>query len=201
MWAIYQEDGPGFEVSYITPDAATDKACRKSIEAALIASYRRAQGESPTGAFSRMIDGYQMSSYSSKKNRGGQLPDGEYEPYTDSGIPPLDWDASEEPIADDWMGLHWSEERPLREVSSEIPSNDGVYRIWKAAEPTPLHYIGESANLRSRLRTHSKERNSDLRYSYAAPGNIDQKHKRLEAETDLIGAHWLAVEEPPVDQH
>ena len=201
MWAIRQEDGPRFEVSYTSLEDAVTKQSRKSAEAALIASYRRAEGESPTGAFSRIIPGYKMSSYSRDEERGRPLREHESEPYAESGIPPLDWEISDDPIAPDWMGLDWSQPRPLAEVSSSIPAVDGVYRIWRSDVSTPLEYIGESANLRSRLRTHSRNRSDDLLYAYAAPKSIDAKHKRLEAETDLIGAHWLEVGESPADQH
>lgn len=201
MWAIRKQDGPAFEVSYITPAEATDKATRKSIEAALIASYRRAEGESPTGAFSRIIPGYRMSTYSKKGERGGPLPPDESEPYAEPGIPPLEWESAREPTAADWMGLDWSPSQQLTDVSTDVPTADGVYRIWDPEDPLPLEYIGESANLRSRLRTHSQNRSGDLVFSYAAPSIIDAKHRRLEAETDLIGAHWLATRESPRDQH
>ena len=201
MWAIHREDGPRFEVSYATPAVATEKAVRKSIEAALIASYRRVEGESPTGAFSRMIPGYRMSSYRKGEERGGPLPAGESEPYAELGIPPLDWDTYEDPTAENWMGLDWSRPETLADVSTDVPTDDGVYRIWDSDSPLPLEYLGESANLRSRLRTHSRNRRGELLFSYAAPGSVDAKHRRLEAETDLIGAHWLAVGAPPTDQH
>ncbi len=142
-----------------------------------------------------------MSSYSRDDTRGGPLEDGETEPYSESGIPQLKWQSHENPVASDWMGLNWSEPKSLFEVSAEIPATDGVYRIWNSAVPKPLEYIGESANLRSRLRTHSRERDDSLHFTYAAPSCIDAKHKRLEVETDLLGAHWLALEEPPIDQH
>lgn len=73
MWAIRQGVGDAFEVAFTTPEAAEDKAPRKSMEAELIASYRRAEGESPTGAFSRIIPGYRMSSYSRDDERGNRL--------------------------------------------------------------------------------------------------------------------------------
>lgn len=200
-WAIHQEDGPEFQVSYITPEEATDKATRKSLESALIASYRRAAGNSPTAAFSRIIPGYRMSTYRRKSERGGLLERGETEAYAEPGISPLDWDVHDDPRSTDWMGLNWSQSQDLSKVSTEIPSADGVYRIWDPDSPLPLEYIGESANLRSRLRTHSSNRHGDLCFSYAAPDFLEAKHKRLEAETDLIGAHWLTVQRPPRDQH
>lgn len=201
MWAVRQEAGPAFEVSYITPDEATDKATRKSLEAALIASYRRAVGKSPTGAFSRIIPGYTMSSYSKNEDRGGPLPGRESEPYAEPGIAPLEWQSYQDPTAVDWMGLEWSEPFELAEVSTTVPATDGVYRIWDSMSPHPLTYIGESVNLRSRLKTHKRNRRNELLFSYAAPDGIDAKHKRLEAETDLIGAHWFATGKPPSDQH
>jgi hypothetical protein len=142
-----------------------------------------------------------MSSYRKNEDRGGPLPEGDSGSYAEPGIPPLDWESYDEPTAGDWMGLTWTDPKPLSEVDNEIPAEDGVYRIWNADSPLPLEYIGETANLRSRLRTHSRERDVDLLFAYATPGSIDAKHKRLEAETDLLGAHWIAVRAPPSDQH
>jgi len=58
LWAILDNDGSGFELSYTTPDRAADDQQRKGLEAGLIASYRLAAGESPPANFGRMIDGY-----------------------------------------------------------------------------------------------------------------------------------------------
>lgn len=200
LWAIRQEDGPVFEASVAAPSEAADNAQRKSIEAALFACYRREMGESPPAAFSRIIPGYELSSYRSDGHRGGPLSSGEQEPHTDPGIPPLEWVASEDPLSDNWMGLEWSDPEPLQEIWSGVPDSDGLYRIWERDAGPPLEYIGESANVRSRLRTHRRSHGDGVMVSYAAPAFLEARHERLEAETDLLGVHHLAVGKPPKDQ-
>ena len=201
MWALRQEHGPAFQVSHCHPEEATEKATRKSMEAALIASYRRVEGESPTGAFSRMIPGYSMSTYRRDGKRGGPLAKSQTEPYAEPGVGPLDWELAAEPTRGDWMGLDWSDPRPLGDISADVPSRAGVYRLFDEDVPDPLVYIGETTNLLSRLRSHRKDRQHELLFSYALPAEVDAKHKRLEMETDLIGAHWQEVGLPPSDQH
>ncbi len=200
LWAVREEYGPNLEVSVATPELAIDKQSRKSFEEALIAVYRREFGESPTANFGRIIDGYQISTYRRGEFRGGPLPDGETEPHAEPGVAPLNWQRSDDVLADDWMGLDWSTPVRLEGVDSSVPTNNGLYRIWNEEGVPPLEYIGQSANLRSRLRTHRNNRDSGLLFSYATLEEHDPLHKRAEVETDLLGAHWLMVGSSPRDQ-
>lgn len=102
--------------------------------------------------------------------------------------------------ADDWMGLEWSEPAPLSEAATQIPTVSGVYRLWEPTHSQPLEYIGESKNPRNRLYRHRRTRDDNLLFSFAALSRLDVKYKREEAETDLIGAHWLACKAAPTDQ-
>lgn len=49
----------------------------------------------------------------------------------------------------------------------------GFYRIYIHKSPAPLGDIGESANLRPRLRTHSQNRGDHLVYSIEAAAFLD----------------------------
>ncbi|SDN40209.1 hypothetical protein SAMN05192554_13314 [Haloarchaeobius iranensis] len=200
LWAIRDRDGPDLEISWTTPDRATEKQPRKGIEAALIALHRREIGHSPTANFGRIIEGYKQSGYSSDGFVGGPLSEDETEPNTEPGVGPLEWTDHERPLSTDWMGLDWTEPEPLDEVSTDTPTTDGLYRLWNAGDPEPLTYIGESSNLKSRLYSHRRERDGELQYSYTVLDEHNAQHKRQEVETELIGAHWVSYECAPVDQ-
>lgn len=200
LWAVQQEDGEKLEVSGATPTFAEDKQARKAFEDALIAVYRREMGESPTANFGRIIDGYRQSTYRSGEERGGPLEPGETEFNTEDGVGPLDWSRSDDVLSEDWMGLLWSSPRPLADADASIPTDDGLYRIWREDEAPPLEYIGQSSNLKSRLYRHRRNRDEALLFSYSELEEHDAQHKREEVETELIGVHWLEVGESPRDQ-
>lgn len=200
LWAVQQESRQELEVSVAAPPLAREKQPRKAFEDALIAVYRRDVGASPTANFGRIIDGYEQSSYRSAGHRGGVLASDATEPNATAGVGPLDWTHREEFLADDWMGLTWSPPKSLAEADTSIPVTDGLYRIWKQDHAPPLEYIGQSSNLRSRLYRHRRNRDSDLRFSYATLGDHAAQHKREEVETELIGVHWLEVGKSPRDQ-
>jgi len=200
LWAVQQEYGEKLEVSVTTPSLAEDKQTRKAFEDALIAVYRREMGESPTANFGRIIDGYKQSTYRSGGERGGPLEPGESESNAETGVGPLDWNRSNDLLADDWMGLSWSSPRPLAEADPSIPTEDGLYRIWRKGDVPPLEYIGQSSNLKSRLYRHRRNRDSELLFSYSTLEEHDARHKREEVETELVGVHWLVVGESPRGQ-
>lgn len=197
LWAIQQDVGDQLEVSVAAPSFAADKQARKAFEAALIAVYRREVGESPTANFGRMIEGYEQSSYRSDGIRGGPLAPGETESNTEGGVGPLDWRPRDDVVAADWMGLDWSAPQVLDSADSLIPETDGLYRIWRDDAAPPLEYIGQSSNLRSRLYRHRRNRDAELLFTYSILDRHDAQHKRAEVETELIGAHWLAVGASP----
>jgi hypothetical protein len=200
LWAIRQEYGPQFEMSWVTLEAASDRSQRLAIEEALIASYRRESGKSPTANLGRIIPGYRRSSNREGGLIGGILPEGETEFNADPGIGPLPWTNPEAVTSDSWMGLDWSETERLANAYQQILQSDGVYRLWSEEVVPPLEYIGQSGNLRTRLYRHRRTRDIDILFSYFLLPEHDAAHKRSEAETELIGAHWLACEMAPRDQ-
>ena len=203
LWAIRDAHGDDFEVSYTAPERAEDKQHRKGLEDALIALYRREEGESPTANFGRIIDGDRQSSfsYNDEPFHGGRLPGGETEANNEAGREPLPWANHEDVLASDWMGLDWSEPFRLRDRLDASPPDAGVYRIWYEDEVPPLAYIGESSNLSRRFYDHENTFGGDALVSFAEPSDIDAAHKRDEIETDLISAHYLALERSPKSQY
>lgn len=200
LWAVREEYGPAFEISVSTPSIAEADQPRKGFEEFLIASYRREAGESPTANFGRMIPGYQISSYRNGGFRGGPVSVDEENSHTSPGVGPLNWEHADDPLGPQWMGIDWSTPSSLESIPMEIPESTGVYRIWDPETRLPLEYIGESKNLRQRLLRHRRNRDERLKYSYARLQNHDGSHKRAEAETDLLGAHWEATKQSPRDQ-
>ena len=200
LWAIRDDDGPGFELSYTTPDCAADDQQRKGLEAALIASYRLETGESPPANFGRIIPGYQQSTYRNGGVRGGRLADGENEPNAERGCPPKTWVNFEAVTDRNWMGSDWSDPYRLADRLDADPPDVGLYRIWYEGDVPPLAYIGESSNIGRRLYKHEDTYGGDALFSYAPRTDLDASHKRGEAECDLIGAHYIAHGCPPRTQ-
>ena len=189
-------------MSHTTPSKASDEQHRKGLEAALIALHRRETDRSPTANFGRIIDGYKQSSYSynDPSHKGGPLEPGEEEPIAVSGIKPPDWQNWQEPLAQDWMSLEWTESYRLDERLNADPPDTGVYRIWYEGSGSPLAYIGESSNISSRLYSHEQTYGEDALFAYAERTGIDASDKREEIETDLLGAYYLEVGEAPLAQ-
>lgn len=200
LWAIVDRYGAKLEVSVATPPEAQDKQQRKAMEDALIALQRREQGRSTTANFARIIPGYKQSSYRKDGLVGGPLQVDETEPHTDPGMDPLPWETPTELTSDTWMGLDWTAPAPLSDAYG-LSDAAGVYRIWNLDNAPPLEYVGETANLKSRLYTHRRNRSGELRFSYVRFPKLDAKHKREEVESDLLGAHWLACQSSPRDQY
>lgn len=191
LWAIRDDEGAGFELSYTAPESASDDQQRKGLEAALIASYRLAAGESPPANFGRMIDGYKQSSYRSGGIRGGPLDDGETEANTEPGCPPEPWKNYETVTDPRWMDNDWSGPYRLADRLDADPPDVGLYRIWYEGEVPPLAYIGETSNFSRRLREHEDTYGGDALFSFVSRPDLDASHKREEAECDLIGSHYI----------
>ena len=87
--------------------------------------------------------------------------------------------------ASDWLSLEWSSMQP---IASWLPDDvPGVYRILGGSE---LLYCGQSASMRTRIRTHQR----NPRFAGAAISVHEmlsaKSHHLKERETDLIGAFF-----------
>ncbi len=123
----------------------------------------------------------------------------EVEPNCAAGRGPIPWEHSEDIVGSNWMGLEWSEPYRLGDRLEPALPEMGVYRIWHP-DKEGLSYIGETAAFTDRLRSHEKTFGSDALFSVAALDGLDAAHKRTEVETDLIGAHYLAIQQAPMAQ-
>lgn len=97
------------------------------------------------------------------------------------------------------MGLNWTEWQLLPKAQAEAPTDNGLYRI-KTDTDEKLTYIGQSSNLRSRLRTHAKTYPDDAVVQLAVRSELDARYKREEIETELIGVHYTITGHPPFNQ-
>jgi hypothetical protein len=198
LWAIREQHGLELEFSWVEPPSADDKQTRMSIEAALIAVHRRDTNQSPVANFGRMIPGYDQSSYRKGGFRGGPLPEGASEKGGSDGLGPLPWNSPDQPLAENWMGIDWSEAVSLDDIGGRVLESPGVYRLWESRPE--ITYIGQSKNLKSRLYTHRRSTEADRFVSFSQLPRADDHQKLLEVETELLGAYWLAMQEAPKDQ-
>ena len=101
-----------------------------------------------------------------------------------------------DPMANDWLGLKWSNFESLSHVSvGDIP---GVYRIQDLDN---VVYVGQSAKLRDRINQHRQNRVfSDTKISYHLMPEAES-HQLKEREVDLIGAFYKLMGEAPNFQY
>ena len=212
LWAIRQASQCSFEVSVVEVDA--EPAWRKGLEAVAISFYRQRRGQSPTFNFGRMPAGYAISSgrnarlaAAGRQFRGG--PSSRAAAQHEAGIPPvapLDGDLQ----GPRWCGHDWNAWLPLEDVTSVPPASAALYRLRNAAQ-AGLTYVGEGL-LATRVRQHRRTARTGAgahgaAFLAAAPLEVSYVrndswlgHQRHELENDLIAAHMLELERPPLAQ-
>ena len=187
LWAYCHEDGLAYDVSIATAHLKPQE--RQCYEDVLLYLHRKEHGHSTLCNHGRSHPRWTRPTNRSKaiptkrRNREMSYP----------SLPPAVGDPDFN--LDTWLGMEWSE---FRSMGEGAPTVAGVYRIRSAKK---LVYFGESKNLRTRLRTHSgDERFSKCEFSYCQMADA-MPHQLKERETDLIGAYYLAANEPPVYQY
>ena len=197
LWALLDKHGSKLEISFCNPEISRSKRDRKGLEKVMIAIHRKVEGESPTANFGRIIKGYKQSSYR-KDGIIGHKDSSQDKKWT--SLPPLDWSKKSNVKSSSWMGLNWSEPEKLENrTNAELPSS-GVYRIWFPTVSPPLAYIGETGAMKNRLRKHQKTFGDKSLFSVAKIEKADTKAKRLEIETELVGAHFIEENSVPKGQ-
>lgn len=194
LWAYRIGSGMDYEVS-VTPQDKP-KVERMAMECFLIWQYRVEKGSSTLCNHGRFHPEFTKSKSRKKGVRGEQLTEGERNPKGGDSFPPLLPSGSME--SQRWMSLDWSEWKELNLGNTQrIPIQPGVYRIYDLRAQKML-YIGESSNLRKRIRNHIREDfESSAVFSYYSLPKSTLKFQRLEIENDLIGGYYLERVEAP----
>lgn len=188
LWAWRVDEGLEYELSVARVELPTpDRQC---LEDLLLLEHRLEIGESTLCNHGRFHPNWRRPSNRAKGRRMQRLPDGSQNPASGSSIPPVH--LSGQPIDSNWLGLNWSE--AVRLSGADVPNRSGIYRLMDASE---LVYLGESRQLRVRLRSHaSRLAGASFRVSYCElPGALP--HQLKEREADIIGAYYKQTRTPP----
>jgi predicted GIY-YIG superfamily endonuclease len=195
LWAWRKEEGWDYEVSVAAALELT-RQNREGLECLLLWKYRLEKCESTLCNFGRFHPDYIKSSDKARGKLGWRLSYNEARnPRWGPSLPPL------KPIgtyaSSEWMGISWTEYEKLT-TSRLVPSKPGVYKIVDS-QKEDLLYVGETENLRKRLRTHKRHfQNSLFAYS-KLPSNMPH-YQRLEIENDLIGYRYGETGKTPTFQ-
>lgn len=199
LWILRVEEGMTFECSAAPTNAASQE--RRALEDMLLWKHRLERGESTLCNHGRFHPRYFRSGDRKTGKRGGKLPTGQTNPASGPSAPPLR--PHGKPQDSDWMGLAWSSLEVLRGIDlSSIPRGIGLYKIVDAIRGRLL-YVGESKQLRKRIKAHSFKTWGDDEplVSYHVLDNNVLDHQRREMETDLIGGYYAAFGMAPKFQY
>ena len=184
LWAWRDAEGYKFECSAAA--FAGDTRIRLALECSLLWQHRLEHGVSTLCNYGRFHGGYAKSGNRGSGRRGGRVPTGKVNPAGGPCTVVLRPHGSAQDT--DWMGLSWSPWADLR--AWRDVDGTGLYRI--AERGRGLLYIGESAALAARLRSHAR---SDWRagvpmVSVASVAGVPAKYRLHELECDLIAGHF-----------
>lgn len=187
------------EVSSAPLDASVSG--RKGMENFLLYRYRQETGESPLCNFGRFHPRYRKSSIRSEGRRGGRLADDQQDnPAGFPSITPLE--PAGTPGDSDWMGLEWTEKKPLRpEHAKEAGEGAGLYLLADAVSGDIL-YIGQSADIAGRLTGLCGKdwQGHAVQFSYQIIGQNVLLHNLREWEADLLGNYYENFRKVPLLQ-
>lgn len=195
--------GGNTEVSVTTPPIASNRRHRRAIEATLVAICRREIGWTPMVQLNRE-PAERLSDHQDELHR--ELRDiAERSSYT---VP--SWQPWRDVTSPHWMGLDWTESRPL--IERDMIDSTGVhaFRLWWKDQTRerwgqPIKEIGTTGSISSRLFKLQNVYGQDIRFSVVALNGLSDNTKRRSRELgevrhDLIGAHFLATGTPPKAQ-
>ena len=189
LWAWSRSDGFTWECSASPVEGS--KQDRMCLEASELWRYRLETGQSTRANHGRFHPRFTKSGTRAKGVRGHLLADGLMNPNGRPGTAPLL--ASGEPTGPGWCGMEWSGIVPIDHAAP--PREGGVYRLMAPGD-TALLYVGETSNLRARIRAHRNMGKASLVSWSTTPWAV-LPFQRHELENDLIGAHQLQSGAPP----
>ena len=197
LWAWMDAESMEFEVSAAPVNLSRRE--REGLESCLLWRYRLEKGESTACNHGRFHPHYRKSGDRRKGMRGGRLPENEINPSGGQSSKPLSLRGT--PQSETWMGLHWQNLLELN-VSGiqKSPRAKGIYKLLGDGE---LLYIGQTANLKSRLTSHSRVNwgASPIFYSYCMLSDELLPHQIKELENDLLGAFYFQNKTVPRFQY
>ncbi len=185
LWAWRDAEDLTFEASCST--SALGIRERKGCEDYLLWKYHLEKGESTLCNHGRFHPLYEKSKNRSSGFIGGRLKDGLIKSDRGNSLKPLKRVGISHELG--WMGLDWIYGGDLLQLSSfNVPVGKGLYLICGEG----LLYIGQSANLRNRLKAHRKKDwgvgEASLRYHQMLDETLP--HQLKEYESNLIGAYY-----------
>lgn len=195
LWAWRMAEGWNFECS--AAGYQEDVRARLSMESWLLWRHRIEHAESTLSNYGRFHRDYTKSGNRSGGRRGMRLVDGNANPSSGPSSTPLN--TRGRPTDGDWMGLKWSEWRALdAPVDEDQPA---LYRIGSRGASNLL-YIGETASLRQRQRSHTKRAwgADEPLISISVLRPRTPKFVLHELENDLIAGHIDHAGTAPVFQ-
>ena len=195
LWAWRQEKGWEYEVSVALTLELT-RLSREGLECLLLWKYRLENGESTVCNHGRFNPNYTKSSDKTRGKKGRKLLLNEpRNPAWGPSHLPLNHFRTYE--SNDWMGLVWTEFVGFND-SKNVPTLPGIYKIVEVKN-NELLYIGETKNLKNRLKTHKKKFSKEA-FSYSKLVVEMPRYQRLEIENDLIGQYYDTTGKAPAFQ-
>ncbi|WP_195155727.1 hypothetical protein [Halorubrum sp. AJ67] len=117
------------------------------------------------------------------------------------------WQPWRDVTAPHWLGLDWTEARPLSKRDVVNSSGVHAFRLWREDETEArwdrtIQEMGTTGSISSRLFTLQNEYGEDVRFSVVdldgLSSNTQRRSRELnEVRHDLTGAHYLATGVPP----
>ena len=195
--------GGNMEVSVTTPPISSNRRHRRAIEATLVAICRREIGWTPMVQLNREPTKHVNDHYSDLHQELRDI--AELSSYT---VP--SWQPWRDVTASNWLGLNWSETRPLSERDMIDSSGVHAFRLWREDQinerwDQTFEKVGTTGLISSRLFNLQNEYGDDVRFSVVALDGLstDTRNRSRELSDvrhDLIGAHYLATGVPPKAQ-
>lgn len=200
IWVLRVEEKLSFECSAASLES--EERQRRAYEDMLLWLYRMERGESTLCNHGRFHKRYLKSGSRVSGRRGGRLPSEKTNHASGPSARPLSAH-DRKPQDRRWMGIEWSELFGLKQTRPyEFPSKTALYKILDSSSQTLL-YVGETRNLRNRVRSHSRSDWGDydpvLAFHLLPEDTKD--YQRREMETDLLGGYFAMCGTPPVFQY
>ncbi|NUC73021.1 hypothetical protein HTZ84_11980 [Haloterrigena sp. SYSU A558-1] len=195
--------GGKMEVSVTTPPISSNQRHRRAIEATLVAVCRREIGWTPMVQLNREPAVHVSDSDGELHHELRDI--AERSSYT---VP--SWQPWRDVTAPQWVGLNWTESRPLSERDGINSSGVHAFRLWREDQTgewwdQTVQEVGTTGSISSRLFKLQNEYGDEMRFSVVTLDGLSsdtQRRSRELRETryDLVGAHYLATGTPPKAQ-